>query len=300
MTLKYLLQRLIYASWAWIKEKLMYLQLAREYCDDVKRKNKLIILSHHMLPGLKQGQEKMSKSDPSSSIYMEDKEVEVNRKINKAYYPPYIVEGNPCLEYIKYIIFPWFNEFSVERGVENGGNKTYNSYEELVADYEKGELHPYDLKPALSDALSWILQPVRDHFSRDANAKVLLKRVQGYRVTRRVFGFSELGIHRGKNHTCMGVRMEDWGGSEMSWWMKSLGVDFVNVALLYSKPWKPFCHGLKLLEDEDEYKEMGWIGVEYGFMKFETGNDLFFSSWYYHKLVKFNMFNYIIWSQVVA
>jgi tyrosyl-tRNA synthetase len=28
-----------------------------------------------MLPGLKQGQEKMSKSDPNSAIFMEDEEV---------------------------------------------------------------------------------------------------------------------------------------------------------------------------------------------------------------------------------
>jgi tyrosyl-tRNA synthetase len=49
--------------------------LAREYCTDIKRKNKPIILSHHMLPGLKQGQEKMSKSDPNSAIFMEDEEV---------------------------------------------------------------------------------------------------------------------------------------------------------------------------------------------------------------------------------
>ncbi|KAL8507837.1 hypothetical protein ACS0TY_018393 [Phlomoides rotata] len=49
--------------------------LAREYCDDIKRKNTPIILSHHMLPRLQEGQEKMSKSDPSSSIYMEDEEV---------------------------------------------------------------------------------------------------------------------------------------------------------------------------------------------------------------------------------
>ncbi|WCJ31473.1 Tyrosine--tRNA ligase [Euphorbia peplus] len=34
--------------------------LAREYCEDSGRKNKPIILSHHMLPGLHQGQEKMS------------------------------------------------------------------------------------------------------------------------------------------------------------------------------------------------------------------------------------------------
>ncbi|KAL9410882.1 hypothetical protein AB3S75_044623 [Citrus x aurantiifolia] len=158
--------------------------LAREYCDDIKRKNKPIILSHHMLPGLQQGQEKMSKSDPSSAIYMEDEEAEVNVKIKKAYCPPKIVEGNPCLEYIKYIIFPWDKNFVVERSEANGGNKTFESYEELVADYEEGNLHPGDLKPSLSKAINKILQPVRNHFNDNADAMDLLKRVKGYRVTR--------------------------------------------------------------------------------------------------------------------
>ncbi|KAK4272995.1 hypothetical protein QN277_021473 [Acacia crassicarpa] len=158
--------------------------LAREYCDDIKRKNKPIILSHHMLPGLQQGQEKMSKSDPSSSIFMEDEEAEVNLKIKKAYCPPKIVEGNRCLEYIKYLIMPWFNEFLVERNAENGGNKTFKTFEELIADYESGELHPADLKPALAKSLNKILEPVREHFKKDSNAKDLLKRVKAYRVTK--------------------------------------------------------------------------------------------------------------------
>ncbi|RZC94498.1 hypothetical protein C5167_026229 [Papaver somniferum] len=158
--------------------------LAREYCDSIKRKNKPVILSHHMLPGLQQGQEKMSKSDPSSSIYMEDEEAEVNVKIKRAYCPPKIVAGNPCLEYIKYIIFPWFGVFEVQRQEKNGGNKTYESMEELIADYENEELHPADLKPALSKALNKILKPVRDHFTNDPNAKALLKKVKSYRVTK--------------------------------------------------------------------------------------------------------------------
>ncbi|CAA0808465.1 Tyrosyl-tRNA synthetase- class Ib-bacterial/mitochondrial [Striga hermonthica] len=152
--------------------------LAREYCDDIKRKNKPIILSHHMLPGLQEGQEKMSKSDPSSSIYMEDEEANVNLKIKKAFCPPKVVEKNPCLEYIKYIIFPWFNEFTVERKPENGGDKTYKNFKDLAGDYESGELHPGDLKPALAKALNQILQPVRDHFNTDPKAKDLLKRVK--------------------------------------------------------------------------------------------------------------------------
>ncbi|RYR71368.1 hypothetical protein Ahy_A02g005636 isoform C [Arachis hypogaea] len=152
--------------------------LAREYCDDIKRKNKPIILSHHMLPGLLQGQEKMSKSDLSSSIFMEDEEADVNVKIKKAYCPPQIVEGNPCLEYIKYLVLPWFHEFTVERSESNGGNKTFKTFEELTAAYESGEVHPGDLKPALSKALNKILEPVRQHFKNDKNARELLKKIK--------------------------------------------------------------------------------------------------------------------------
>ncbi|KAL7429045.1 hypothetical protein ACHAXH_003807 [Discostella pseudostelligera] len=61
--------------------------LAREYCDAAKRRYKPVILSHHMLYGLKEGQEKMSKSDPDSAIFMEDTVEDVERKIRKAYCP---------------------------------------------------------------------------------------------------------------------------------------------------------------------------------------------------------------------
>ncbi len=37
-----------------------------------------------------QGQEKMSKSDPNSAIFMEDSEGDVNVKIKKAYCPPQV------------------------------------------------------------------------------------------------------------------------------------------------------------------------------------------------------------------
>ncbi|URE37088.1 tRNA synthetases class I (W and Y) [Musa troglodytarum] len=149
-----------------------------------QRKVNVLAREYYMLPGLQEGQEKMSKSDPSSSIYMEDEEGEVNVKIKKAYCPPKVVEGNPCLEYIKYIVFPWFGHFEVVRKEENGGNKTYNNMEELILDYESGVLHPADLKPALSKALNLILQPVRDHFKNNSVAKDLLKSVKAYRVTR--------------------------------------------------------------------------------------------------------------------
>merc|ERR1719440_174109 len=61
--------------------------LARDYCDASGRKIKPIILSHHMLYGLKAGQAKMSKSDPDSAIFMEDTAEDVRRKITNAYCP---------------------------------------------------------------------------------------------------------------------------------------------------------------------------------------------------------------------
>lgn len=35
-------------------------------------------------------------------------QAEIDLKIKQAFCPPKIVKGNPCIEYIKYIIFPWF------------------------------------------------------------------------------------------------------------------------------------------------------------------------------------------------
>ncbi len=66
----------------------------------------------------------MSKSDPNSAIFMEDTEAEVNKKIKKAYCPPEIVEGNPCLAYCEHIVFPWYGSFEVQRPEHLGGNRS--------------------------------------------------------------------------------------------------------------------------------------------------------------------------------
>ncbi|KAF6004449.1 hypothetical protein CCYA_CCYA02G0668 [Cyanidiococcus yangmingshanensis] len=155
--------------------------LAREYCDMRKLRHKPVILSHRMMPGLKQGQEKMSKSDPDSAIFMEDSEIEVNTKIKKAFCPPGVLEGNPCLEYLQYMVLPKLGEFCVERHPEHGGTKRYTDFGQVARDYESGALHPSDLKPALARALNQILQPVRDHFEQNPEARSLRDKVRRYR-----------------------------------------------------------------------------------------------------------------------
>uniref|UniRef100_M8CBW8 tyrosine--tRNA ligase n=1 Tax=Aegilops tauschii TaxID=37682 RepID=M8CBW8_AEGTA len=84
------------------------------------------------------------------------RESEVTKKIKKAFCPPKITQGNPCLEYVEHIVLPWFREFEVVP--PDGGNRTYLGIEELLEDYGSGTVHPRDLKPALAKAINQILQ----------------------------------------------------------------------------------------------------------------------------------------------
>lgn len=131
--------------------------LAREYCDDIKRTEKPIIVSHHMMMGLKQGQAKMSKSDPDSAIFMEDTVADVNRKIRSAFCPEKQTKDNPVIDYVRYIIFERFTPVIIKREEKNGGDLFYNKYEELAADFESGNLHPKDLKTATAFYINELL-----------------------------------------------------------------------------------------------------------------------------------------------
>jgi len=158
--------------------------LAREYCTASKRKNKPVILSHHMLMGLKEGQEKMSKSDPNSAIFMEDDAMTVRSKIKKAFCPIGVVDGNPVLDWTKHLVFGRESSWTVERAEKDGGPQTYASYEALEADFVSGALHPSDLKTSLAATINDLIEPVRKHFTSDPKAKALLKRVKAFKVTR--------------------------------------------------------------------------------------------------------------------
>lgn len=162
--------------------------LAREYMDhkDVRKKLgkfKPVILSHPMLMGLKQGQAKMSKSDPNSAIFMEDEPHQVKKKINSAYCPPGVIDKNPVLDYTKHIIFNKYGSMEIKRKEENGGDVEYKTFESLCEDYKSGALHPGDLKGALIIYINRLLDPVRKHFKSGA-PKQLLKQVRSFKVTR--------------------------------------------------------------------------------------------------------------------
>ena len=129
--------------------------LARDYSEKLTDIIKPVIVSHHMLMGMKEGQDKMSKSDPDSAIFMEDTRETVEAKIKKSFCAPQIVEENPILDYCRHIIMPALGVLKISR--KDGGSKTYTTYAELEADFVSGECHPGDLKPAVAGAINDLL-----------------------------------------------------------------------------------------------------------------------------------------------
>lgn len=164
--------------------------LAREYCDQIGRKLKPVILSHHMLAGLKAGQAKMSKSDPESAIFMEDTAEDVERKILAAHCPRVAQkvqevqedgaptateETNPCLDYLKCIVFSNPNaSFVVD-------DQTFTTFETLEKAFVDGSISEEALKKALIGAINTLLEPVRAHFRDSEEAKGLLETIKGYK-----------------------------------------------------------------------------------------------------------------------
>lgn len=119
------------------------------------------------------GQMKMSKSIPSSAIYMTDSEEEVRKKIKGAFCPEGEIEFNPLIDWAKYLVF--INEeakLEIKRSDKFGGDKTYFSHEDLVKDFKDKKLHPMDLKLAMADKLVEILAPAREHFSKPSIKKL--------------------------------------------------------------------------------------------------------------------------------
>lgn len=136
--------------------------LAIEYCDKIKRKNKPIIISHHMVMGL-DGSDKMSKSNPDNAIFMDDSTSEVKRKITKAFCEEGNIEKNPLLDWAKHIIFPIVGKFIVPENLKwNEPEKTFDEFKELEKSFEEGIIHPKRLKDGMIKHINDMLKPVQE------------------------------------------------------------------------------------------------------------------------------------------
>lgn len=173
--------------------------LAREIADRMHWK-KPIAVHHHMLVGLQGRKEpegfdengtvdseiasKMSKSKPESSIFVHDSPETIMKKVNSAYCPPKVLEGNVLIEYARYMIFRKKKSLRIERPEKYGGDIEFSSLAELEKAYSSGTLHPADLKKGVGGALDEIIAPIRDHFVKDPAARRLFETVRSAETTR--------------------------------------------------------------------------------------------------------------------
>jgi len=173
--------------------------LAREVAGKLKWK-KPVAVHHHMLIGLQGNKEpegfdengavdaeiasKMSKSKPETSIFVHDSREEITRKVNSAYCPAKVLEGNALIDYSKYIVFRKKKSMRIERPEKYGGNVEFSSFLEMQLAYTAGALHPADLKRGVAEALDEVISPIRSHFEKDPSARRLYDLVRSAETTR--------------------------------------------------------------------------------------------------------------------
>ena len=108
---------------------------------------------------------KMSKSDPTSSIPLPATRPEVDQRIASAFCPAKEVDGNPIVEAVRWIAFPWEGRFAIERAEKHGGPVAYDAEGPFLEAWRAGALHPQDVKRAVAEMLDRLIAPTRDYFA---------------------------------------------------------------------------------------------------------------------------------------
>ncbi|MDP8023641.1 MAG: tyrosine--tRNA ligase [Nitrososphaeria archaeon] len=147
-----------------------------------------VAVHHHLLPGLQKPSEvkdetfsKMSKSKPSGAIFIHDSYSQIKEKLQRAWCPPGIVEGNPVMEIIKYIIMPIKGEFLLKREPKYGGDYLFKDFNELSEAYKNSKIHPFDLKTSTADYIYEIIKPVRETLVNDEDYVKIMESI-GFRI----------------------------------------------------------------------------------------------------------------------
>ena len=135
--------------------------LALESLKDIEYKQPFLI-HHELIPSLKGPEHgKMSSSIKESMISISDSDKEIQNKLNKAYCPEGEVKENPILSVIKLIIFPYHENFVIERPEKFGGKVEFKEYLDLEKSFLEKKIHPMDLKNSCAKYLSEILEKIR-------------------------------------------------------------------------------------------------------------------------------------------
>ena len=119
-----------------------------------------------MLMGL-DGSDKMSKSNPDNTIFMDDIESDIKRKIKQAFCEPNNIEKNPLLDWAKYIIFPINKKIVIPANLKwNEPEMIFYCFEELEHNFKEGLIQPKGLKDAMINHINELLKPVQDKLNK--------------------------------------------------------------------------------------------------------------------------------------
>jgi tyrosyl-tRNA synthetase len=120
----------------------------------------------------------MSKSKPENNILIHDEPEAIAKKIQRAFCPPKVVEGNPILEYYRILVFANRERPTLKRDPKYGGDVVVSTYDQLEKEYASGKIHPQDLKNNMSRILSEKLEPVREYFKKNPQPLEEVRRLE--------------------------------------------------------------------------------------------------------------------------
>ncbi len=149
--------------------------LAREILPKIGYKKGVYVFTP-LITSLKGPGSKMSASRPETNISVHDTPEEIRKKIFAAYCPERAIEGNPVVDIVREIIFPFFGTFTVQEG-------TFEDYRSFEEAWKTGRIPAKDLKEAVSEKLQQLTGVIQKKLNPQIiEAAVESFRKQGYRI----------------------------------------------------------------------------------------------------------------------
>lgn len=96
-------------------------------------------------------------SSKGNVVAMGDDRDAIEEKIMDAYCPGGELEENPIVDIYRFHLFPRFNQITVPRPEQFGGDVTYTDFDEFADAFGDGDLHPEDAKSTAVDFLDRLL-----------------------------------------------------------------------------------------------------------------------------------------------
>jgi len=102
-------------------------------------------------------------------------QLNLKKKLKKAFCEPGNIENNGVLAFCKSVIFPLIKgeELILPRAEQYGGPISFNDYTQLENAFAKQDIHPGDLKNGVEAYINRLLDPIRKEFESEEMQKLI-------------------------------------------------------------------------------------------------------------------------------